>query len=639
MLLTAAVVLMNSAAGQTRSFGEHEKTSLFKQQRSVNSSASGWFDAIYYRLELTFTTNPNYLSGVVTAQGTCRQNNSQILSLDLAGVMHVDSVRVNGAACSFFRRTNSFDITLARPYQSGEMISAEIFYGGIPAASGLGSFLFTNHNGAPWIYTLSEPYGASDWWPCKNMVDDKADSADIIVTCNSYLKAGSNGILISSVLNGNGTITYHWKERYPIAPYLVSVALTNYLQFSNWFRYSATDSMEVLNYVLPEHYAIAQQELPKTIDMLTIYTGLFGPYPFLKEKYGHAEFGSGGMEHQTMTSLGTYTEDVIAHELAHQWFGDMITCRTWSDLWLNEGFAEYSTGLYREKRYGAASFREYMTPLMNTALTAPGTIGAPDTTNPSKLFNFALMYAKGASVLHMLRYVTGDSLFFLAMRAYADAPALRYSSASTRDLQQVFETVNKGSLDYFFDEWIYGTGVPTYYFTWRQSTFGTQPAVIIMLQQPSGKNDPGFFTMPVEFRITTAAGDTTVRLFNDQREQIFAIPLSAPVTAVVLDPNSRMLKKVIIGNDVPPYTYILAQNYPNPFNGETKILYMLPNRTDVTLTVYDMLGREVTTLVNERQMPGVYEVPWNAHNIASGMYIYRLTAGEMRLQRRMVVVR
>ncbi len=639
MLMTAAFALLNSAAGQTRSIAEHEKTFPLRQQKVANSSASGWFDVTYYRLELTITANPNYLTGKVTISGICKQNNSQSLTLDLASTMHIDSLRVNGTGSSVVQHTSSFDISLPRPFNSGEMISVEVFYQGTPVPSGLGSFLFANHNGAPWIYTLSEPYGAIEWWPCKNLVEDKADSSDIIVTCDSGYKVGSNGILVSVTNNNNGTSTWYWKERYPISTYLIAVSIANYVEFSNWFKYSATDSMEVLNYVLPEHLTDAQQALPKSIPMLKIFSDMFGLYPFIKEKYGHVDFGAGGMEHQTMTSLGNYREDIVAHELAHQWFGDMITCRTWSDLWLNEGFAEYSAGLYLEKQYGTAVFRNYMDPVLSAAMNAVGKTGRPDTTNPSKLFNFQQIYAKGASTLHMFRHIVGDSLFFKTMNTYANTPQLRYSSASTADFQNVCESVTNRDLDYFFNEWIYGENVPTYLYVWSWSSAGDTAKLTIRIQQPEGRIEPAFFTMPIDFRITTALGDTTVTLFNNALDQTFTIPLQSRPASVLLDPEKWILKRVIAGNDDLPRDYILEQNYPNPFNAGTKIPYVLPHGEHVTMKIYDILGREVTTLVNERQMPGIYEVPWTAHNIASGVYFYRLTAGEMRLQRRMVIVK
>lgn len=319
------VLSLHIAVGQTHSITEFEKKAFEVRQAKVKSLASNWFDVTYYKLDLTITAEPKYLTGTVTVAGKCMQNNSGSLTLDLAGNMQIVSVTVDGTGNFFIQRNSSFEITLNRLYQQGEFLSVVIQYQGMPVRSGLGSFTFDNHNGMPWIYSLSQPYGASDWWPCKNTPSDKADSADIIVTCDSEYKVGSQGILLSLVNNGNGTSTHHWQERYPIASYLISIAITNYVQFSDWFKYSPTDSMEVLNYVTQENLSAAKQSLPKVIDMLALFSDLFGMYPFIKEKYGHAEFTGGGMEHQTMTSLGTFNEDVVAHELAHQWFGDMIT--------------------------------------------------------------------------------------------------------------------------------------------------------------------------------------------------------------------------------------------------------------------------------------------------------------------------
>ena len=639
LYLITIVLCLHIAVGQTHSNFEFEKKAFIHRQMSARSSASNWFDVTYYKLDLNIFTQPDYLSGKVTIAGICKQNNSQLLSFDLTNTMRVDSVQVNGLGNIFVQRSSSFEITLDRPYQSGEKLSVDIYYQGTPVASGLGSFSFNAHNSVPWIFSLSEPFGARDWWPCKDSPSDKADSVDIVVTCDSIYKVGSQGILVSVVNNGSGRSTHHWKSRYPIASYLISIAITNYVQFSNWYRYSPTDSMEVLNYVLPEHYAEAFQTLPKTIDMLTIFSNVFGQYPFINEKYGHAEFTGGGMEHQTMTSLGRYDEDIIAHELAHQWFGDMITCRSWSDLWLNEGFAEYSTGIYREKKYGVASFRTYMDPILQTAVSARGMVGKPDTANPGALFNFALMYAKGASVLHMLRHVLGDSVFFRAMHAYANDPKLKYSTATTNDFQLVCETVSNKDLDYFFQEWIYGENTPTYQYFWSWNDAGDSSALSVTIKQPSDRTNPAFFTMPLDLRIKSAVLDTTVTVFNNAVEQTFTIPLRTKPLSVLLDPDNWVIKKVISGKDPRPTDYILEQNYPNPFNASTKITYLIPKRENVTLTIFDVLGREVATLVDERQDVGNYEYQWSAQNISSGVYFYRLIAGDVQIQKKMVVIR
>jgi aminopeptidase N len=615
---------------------------LFAQQqygREIETAASSWFDVTYYRLALSIFPQSFSLQGAVTIHGICRDS-ARTLTLDLMNQMHIDSILVNGKQISFQQTSDWFIVSLPRVYHAGEVLFVDVFYKGLPVTGGLGSFVFTSHEGVPWVHTLSEPYGAKDWWPCKNDPGDKADSADVIITCDSTFRAGSEGTLVSVVNNGNGTATYYWKERYPIASYLLSIALTNYIQFSNWFRYSAKDSMEILNYVLPEHEATARQSLPRVVNMLSIYSNLFGLYPFIKEKYGHAEISGGSaMEHQTMTSLNTFSEDVISHELAHQWFGDMITCRTWSDLWLNEGFAQYCSALYRERQYGAASYWIYINTQINQAKVALRAIGIADTSSVRNLFNVPRLYAKGAVVLHMLRHVLGDSMFFRSMYAYANDSRYKYGTAAIRDFQSVVESVSGKNLSYFFQEWLYGDKYPNYTYSWTWKPSGDSGFIILTINQTMNGTGPSFYTMPIDIRITAAKRDTTFVVLNNAQQQTFSLKYSEKPTAVSLDPNGWILKYSASVSDQPPTVYTLDQNYPNPFNAATTISYHLPSREQVLLTVYDVLGHEVATLVNERQSAGTYEYQWNPQNIASGIYMYRLLAGTIQMERKMVLIK
>jgi aminopeptidase N len=651
VLLSSLLIVSNEVYAQTSfNTSEHEqaakKISLEKtlayQKRSfreTETAASPWFDVTYYRLALNVFTQSNSLKGKVTITGICRDS-ARILTLDLVNQMHVDSVLINGLAKAFDQNSDWFDISLSRLYQSGEILSVDVFYEGNPSTTGFGSFVFDSHSGVPWVHSLSEPYGAKDWWPCKNDPSDKADSADIIVTCDSTLKVGSEGTLVSVVNNGNGTSTHHWKERYPIASYLISVAITNYVQFSNWFLYSATDSMEVLNYVLPEHDSTALQSLPRVVNMLAIYSNLFGLYPFIKEKYGHAEISGGSsMEHQTMTSITTFNEDVLSHELAHQWFGDMITCRTWADLWLNEGFAQYCSALYREQRYGVESYWTYMNTQIDQAKLSQGAIGIPDTSSVSALFNSARIYSKGATVLHMLRHVLGDSIFFHSLYAYANNPTLKYSTATIRDFQSVCETVSEKSLAFFFQEWLYGDRFPDYSYSWRWKSSGDSAVIILNIKQTTIGTTPSFYTMPIDIRITAVGIDTTISVFNDAQQQTFTIKCLAKPSAVLLDPEGWILKFSSSESDQPPSTFMLEQNFPNPFNSTTTISYEIPSREQVVLKIYDILGREVATLVDSKQFAGFYEYQWNPQNMTSGIYFYRLSAGSVQMQRKMVLLK
>lgn len=629
----------HGGSGDEISAFEAEKPWLSKTQAPSLSEASPWFDVTYDSLALTIDPARSYLNGVVTIGGVFRLDSCSQLTLDLMNTMTIDSIFVGNVRVSFVQAPSSFTVTLDRTYHAGEYLAARITYEGSPIATGFGSVVFTHHDGVPWFYTLSEPYGARDWWPCKNDQTDKADSADIYVTCDSIYRVGSQGTLVSVTPESGGRTTTHWRERYPIASYLISVTLSNFSQFTNWYRYSQTDSMMVLNYIIPEDLAAAMASLSRVPEMLSIYSALFGQYPFIKEKYGHAEFGSGGMEHQTMTSLGTFNENVVAHELAHQWFGDMITCRTWSDLWLNEGFAQYSTALYLEKKYGKSSYRSYVQTQMVTALSAGGRIGAPDTSTPATLFNSPLIYSKGATVLHMLRHVVGDTMFFRGMKAYASDPQLRYATAATSDLERDFESVYGRSLAYFFNEWIYGNGYPEYLYSWQWSSSGTSHVVELTITQNGVAATPSFFTMPIDVKLSYPGYDTTVSVFDNASSQTFFIPSPTQPTTVSLDPDDWILKRSYPSSEIPPNVATLAQNYPNPFNSGTRIEYSLPGIENVSLEVFDLLGRRLARLVSERQPAGTYEVTWSPAGLASGVYVYRLTAGDTRIQKKMTFVR
>lgn len=605
-----------------------------------SSSASIWFDVKYYKLELNINTAPNYLNGKVTISGACLDDSARVLLFDLRKNMQIDSIMIAGKVQNFIQYDNHFEIHLDCLLKKNDNLSVEIYYQGLPIPTGFGSFIFDSHNNIPWVYSLSQPFGAKDWWPCKDDPSDKADSADIIITCNSNLKAGSQGILVEVKNNGDGTSSYHWKTRYPIASYLISVAITNYAQFSNWFKYTDTDSMEILNYILPEHYDAVQQSLPLVVDMLEIYSRLFGLYPFIEEKYGHAEIGRGGaMEHQTMTSTTTFNEEVLAHELAHQWFGNMITCRTWDDLWLNEGFAQYCTALYYEKKYGKEHYWQYMNSQMSQAMLAHGVIGIADFSSERALFDVRRIYAKGACVLHMLRHVIGDSIFFTSLHNYANSPTLKYSTATINDFQTICENISGQDLSYFFQQWIYGEGYPKYSYTWTWNPLSSNPSITIRLRQTQNNMNPEFFTMPIDIKIVSKNKDTVITIWNNSQYQTFIIPYPEKPINIILDPEEWILKYAFMENILPPRTFILEQNYPNPFNSSTKIIIGLPAREHVSLKIYDILGREIVTLVNGIKSAGFYEYEWDALNYASGIYIYRLITETSQLSKIMLLIK
>jgi hypothetical protein len=323
---------------------------------------------------------------------------------------------------------------------------------------------------------------------------------------------------------------------------------------------------------------------------------------------------------------------------------------------LNEGFATYAQELYMETRYGPAQYWADMHTIMSLAKTAVGPIYVQDTTNLSVLFNGALVYSKGASVLHMLRHVLGDSVFFLALKTYATDSRFQHGVATTEDFHNVCESISGIQLDYFFSQWIYGESYPLYTYSWS-----TQPATVgydvtVRINQTTGTSNPAFFTMPVDFNVSNSVWDTTVVLLNTYSGQLFTFSVSHEPTTAELDPldwvlcNATEIPVSVSDSAVVQASFALEQNYPNPFNSRTTIAYRLPHGEFVKLILFDVLGREVATLVNEIQDTGLKSVEWDARlrptdsggqasGIPSGVYFYRLSTPGFVQTRKLLYIR
>ncbi|RLD15733.1 hypothetical protein DRI50_03575, partial [candidate division KSB1 bacterium] len=401
------------------------------------------FDALYYGLHFKIDFLHRQIWASAHEHFASLQNNLTAITLDFNNKqLTIDSIA--GAAVSYTRNGSFLDIALDRPYQKGDTFSVTIYYSGNPEKPDTISFKFDyTLDEEPYVWTLSEPYGARDWWPCKDTPADKADSADIFVTVPEGNVVASNGFMVSDTADSEaGWHTVHWHESYPIATYLISLVSGPLAHFQDYYHYSATDSMLLDYYVFPILLYNAQEYFKEVPDYLDALSHFYGPYPFLKEKYGMAQFGwHGGMEHQTITSIGGVYKSwrfLYVHELGHQWFGDKVTCATWRDIWLNEGFATYSEALYAqwagldEYPPGMDAYHAYMDRLL---YTDDGTIIVADTTRFSEIFS-RIVYYKGAWLLHMLRHVIGNDAFFTSLRTYLNDPHWTYGSVRTENFVQ-----------------------------------------------------------------------------------------------------------------------------------------------------------------------------------------------------------
>jgi len=566
-----------------QSYGQHYECSRkLEAQNFANTNFRSLTDAegdsalniTYYKLDLIVTTHPDYLKGAVTVNAEVGIPSINSFYLSLSNHLSVDSIKSGNFNLAFTHINDRLEITLNRTYIQSENFSVIIYYQGLPTATGFGSFVFGSNNTKPVIWSLSEPFGAKDWFPNKNVPSDKADSSDVWITCGDSLTAVSNGILEEVVSNANETKTFKWKSRYPIANYLISIAITNYAEYVNYFRYSPTDSMPVTHYVYPQNLNSLKVLLDKTIIMLEIFSEKFGLYPFINEKYGHAEFGQlGGMEHQTISSMGVFNDYIIAHELAHQWFGDKITCKNWHHIWLNEGFATYSEAIYAEEVFGKVVFDGLISTKMLDAKKAVGSIYVQDVNSVYEIFNPYRSYAKGSIVLHMLRGIVEDSTFFQILKSYAEDPQLAYGVAVTSDFQTVAENVSGMNLDYFFQEWIYGENYPYYNIDWGYEHLYDNIYNLSLILTQNVNSNPAFFTMPADVKVSTEEGDTTITIFNNAQEQSYNFEITGKPLYITFDPENKILKDKK-GDEI--FTFIdyrLLQNYPNPFNPSTLIEY------------------------------------------------------------------
>ncbi|WP_370477250.1 M1 family aminopeptidase [Tamlana flava] len=580
------------------SIREAEAKSALKKMLYKANENTGSYDLKYHRLEFTIDPSVAFISGSVTSYFVAKENLSEI-TFDLASNMAVSEVMQRGSSLSFIQNANDeLVVTLPVLQNAAVLDSLTISYSGNPVSSGFGSFEQNQHAGDPVIWTLSEPYGAKGWWPCKQDLIDKADSIDVFITTpklnpsNEEYIAVSNGLEQSQITNGANKTT-HFKHRYPIPAYLVAIAVTNYEVYLHTVPNNG-NPFDIVNYVYPENLASAQSSTAITVDIMDLFANLFEEYPFANEKYGHAQFGwGGGMEHTTVSFMGNFSRGLIAHELAHQWFGNKITCGSWKDIWLNEGFATYLAGLTIENLDGNTAFSSWKQQLNSSITSAPNGavyLSDADTTSVGRIFNSRLSYNKGAMVLHMIRKKLGDAVFFQGMKDYLVDVNHAYGYAKTEDFIAIMETVSGENLNEFFNDWLYNQGYPTYTIHWSQPSTNQ---VQINISQTQSDASVSYFEAPIPLRLKGTLGETLdIILNNTANDEDFFNAVNFTVASVEFDPDSDLISKnntVILGVNQPDLKSQLSL-YPNPTSEDITI--EKPESLNITeIKVFNALGQ------------------------------------------------
>lgn len=524
--------------------------------QALPADSSHDYDVIRYILDVRLVpaVASNKFRGHVTIFAKSEISLLADLVLDFVG-MTVDSCKVNSSTTTFSRTSTKLTVDLDVPYNPGDSFNVEVFYHGNPSTTGgVGFFFTTNGFGTPVYFSFTEPYGSRNWFPCYDWPNDKVLS-EIIATVPAGNYAVANGDLISVVDNPDTTTTFHWKENFPIVTYLISLTVCDYARIDS-FAVVGSDTIPVSYWVYHEDSVDALTDFKKTPEMIEHFSDIWVPYPFIPEKYSMAQAPIGGaMEHQTNTTWGfsmpgnAANEWVVAHELAHHWWGDMVTCNDFANIWLNEGFASYSEVLWREYEYGDTAKITHLKSHESSIYAARfQSVSWPIYNPPSNYLFGTAVYKKGSWVLHMLRYILGDSLFFNGMADYGQT--YMHSTANTEQFKNAMENYSGQDLDWFFDEWVFSPNYPRYNWNWAKTTSGGNYTVYLNINQK--QTTPLVFTMPIEFKISTPSGDTIVTLQNTQRDQSFSFQLAGNPTSLTFDPNYWILSP----DTLKPYPYL-----------------------------------------------------------------------------------
>ena len=590
--------------------GQSKSPTCFKRDRGHNYKSNSLsvsqiaetekYDVTFYYLNLSMTNTNTDLGGKVAMYAKAKEPLDSAL-FELFPTFNISGITVNGQSVNYSRVNSAIKVPVNA--QVNEQFIIETTYDGTPptaATNPLGGAGMSQDNSPTWgnevVWSLSEPFSAYEWFPCKQSLTDKADSSYFYVIVPSDLKAGSNGVLEQVTDLGNGYSRYEWKHRHPIDYYLISVSVSNYVDYSIYANPpGAPNPILIQNYIYdnPETLPYFQDDIDETVDFMELFYELYGPYPFEDEKYGHcmAPF-SGGMEHQTMTTQGFFNKGLTAHELGHQWWGDHVTCASWCDIWINEGFASYSEYLMLENLYPNETNGHMEDVHDNVMSQNGGSVWVLDSLNENRIFSGRLTYDKGAAIIHSMRYmINNDAQFFQILKdfqnAYADGTAYGV------DFKNALESASGLDFTDFFEQWYFGEGYPTYSIEWEQ----IESDLSIQINHTSSKpNITPTFTSDLDVRFQRLGlPDTTIRFSISSNNEVFNIDGIGSITGVIsIDPENWIINESgsITGNDITglnPVTDVEKIYFsPNPSDG---VFYIENLNSLAHIIVRDMNGK------------------------------------------------
>ena len=652
-----AVWPLPSSFGQEK-FVPGEIHKPFAREPHLNGEMTNPIDVLHYDVDLDIDMEEKSIWGKASLDIFWPNQAGDYFFLDLVG-LKADSMFINLASIPITADDGRLLVDAQHWPVTNDTNKVTVFYRGQPGNDGSGGFFFGDNI----AFTQGEGLNSSPpsmlryWIPSNDVPDDKA-TLDLKVTVPHQLTAVANGTLIEKS-EKEGRVTYHYRERHPIATYLIAVSVSDFSFFSDYYVSLTNDTIPLSYYVLPNDLSKAKEDWKDVPRMMDFFERTFGAYPF--DSYGMVEVPiRGAMEHQTMTSIssrlvtGDHTYDyIVVHELAHQWWGNLVTLADWRDIWLNEGFASYCEALYIEHTQGVSALQGYMEAFKERYLSEVNQRGDFPIYDPVYLWG-ATVYQKGAWILHTLRWTVGDTLFRRILRDYGQT--FSYSSADTRDFIRVCEQISSSDVQPFFDQWVFGAGMIELSASWEVTQVHEDQYLARLLLQQTQRVET-VFEFPLEIRFTTPSGEKSDTLFVDERTQEFTFSLGERPVSLALDPNHWLLAKIKFIKQPLPEGIVedrlaLGQNYPNPFiPGEhasgTKIIAQIVEKgapLHVSLHIFDLLGRNVHTLVDKEMAAGLYTFSWDGiddrgKKVPTGTYFFQLEAGSEKIRKKMSLIR
>lgn len=576
------------------------------------------YDVNFYFLDLDIEAASPAVSGNVLVRVKSLVNQLDTLALELDSRFTIDSVKVslgNGTFETAGLLRNGMELNILLPFaaSAGETVSARIYYRGTLTAPAV--LTGKNHR-----FSMTCPYYAYTVFPCKQDLTDKADSSWFFITTDTSSRGLANGILTNVADVSGGKKRWEWKSKYPIDFYLISFVVGEFSEYTEYFHPENRSDSLLLKYY---GYNYPKGYIP---DILNVFSKLFGLYPFYNEKLGIANVNlGGGMENQTLIALNSIY-GVEAHEIAHQWWGDNVTCGSYRDITLNEGFATWCESVYDEFTSTNPNLARInkCNSFETSALKQPdGSVynHSSDSVTFSGVYNQALYYNKGAMVINSLRFeINNDSLFFSGLRNYQTQ--FGGKTALGRDLQQVMESSSGKNLSQFFNQWYYGYGYPTFSINWNQ--LGDQ--LYLKITQAASSSKTPLFTTSLEIKVKRTQGDTTVRFFIDSNVSEFSFTCPGDITGFMVDPNQWILNKTgAIVNDASTGVKNIVPGinpdyfiFPNPVSDYFKITTAGSIPENLEIKLFNQSGQQVFKGMAESNQQ--IEIP----KLPNGIYLLQI---------------